>query len=93
MDMIFSFWVLTPLPDSLPKNLTKKTMLHEVGICYLCSCPHFNHYHVCKHVLAMGMTKKMVNVPKKFSTETAGKRKATAGASPPKRPKCLSIDK
>ena len=52
----------------------------------------YNHYHRCKHTIAVGLWKKEICVPIRFSTETVGKRKASAGASLHKRSKCLVID-
>ena len=71
-DMAFSFWVITPIPASHKK----KEVLAGVGIKFTCTCPRFGHYHVCKHVLAWGKMFADVKVPMRFSTETAGKRKA-----------------
>ena len=66
--------------------------LGEAGIMYMCSCPRFGHYHRCKHALAYALFKKESKVPTCFSTATAGKRKAPAGASLSKRSRCLMID-
>ena len=88
MDMAFSFWMVTPLDVAHPK----RDMLHNNGIFYTCTCPRFQHYFTCKHVLFVAMHEKQVEVPTKFNTEFVGKRKAPAGASLSKRGKCLSID-
>ena len=88
VDMLFSFWVLTPIPTSHKKYFA----LREVGIVYTCTCPQFNHYHVCKHCVALAIYKKECGVPEKFSTVTVGKRKAIAGVALSKRGKCLQID-
>ena len=88
MDMIFSFWVLKPIPKSFPKH----EELLECGICYTCTCPAFNHYFVCKHSLALGLINKKTKVPTRFSTQTLGKRKAPAGATLRKRTHALEID-
>ena len=56
MDMVFSFWVLSPIPE----DHTKKEVLAEAGMVYSCNCPRFMHYHTCKHVLALGMYNKAV---------------------------------
>jgi len=55
--------------------------------------PSFNHYHVCKHSLALGIFKDKVKVPVRFNCEPCGKRKAPAGASLRKRARALEIDK
>ena len=86
--MLYSFWVLSPIPDSHPKA----KILSDHGIKFTCSCPRFQHYHVCKHCLAWGIQFGGVKVPLRFSTVTAGKRKAAAGASLCKRSRCLVID-
>ena len=88
MDMLFSFWVLKPIPDDHPK----KELLRENGITFSCTCPHYNHYHCCKHCVALGLFFKTIQVPARFSTVPVGKRKAPAGASLTKRGKCLQID-
>jgi hypothetical protein len=44
MDMMFSFWILRPIPRYHPK----RELLREAGICYSCTCPDFQHYHRCK---------------------------------------------
>ena len=87
-DMMFSFHVLTKVPDD---HIQQKT-LAEAGILYTCDCPNFAHYHVCKHCLAFALFKKETAVPLRFSTDTVGKRKAPAGASLSKRTRCLVID-
>ena len=87
-DMMFCFHVLTKVPDD---HIQKKT-LAEAGILYVCDCPSFAHYHVCKHCLAFALFKKETTVPLRFSTDTVGKRKAPAGASLSKRTRCLVID-
>ena len=74
-DMVFSFWALHETPEGHPH----RAVLQEHGIAYRCNCPNFNHYHVCKHSIALGMQFKGVKVPTKFSTVTMGKRKAPAG--------------
>ena len=76
----------------MPDNHKQKTALFSKGIKYLCNCPNYNHYHVCKHALAVGLVKQEITVPTRFSTNTVGKRKAPAGASLTKRSKCLVID-
>ena len=86
--MMFSFWTLVPISA----NHMQKEALSEVGIVYECNCPEFNHYYRCKHCLALGLFKKEIKVPDRFSTETVGKRKAPAGASLSKRSHCLKID-
>ena len=87
-DMMFSFWVLKPVPDTHPQ----KKALETVGIFFECNCPQFNHYYVCKHCLAMGLTKGLAKVPDRFTMVTVAKRKAPAGASLSKRSKCMVID-
>ena len=87
-DMMFSFWVLSPVPKWHPK----REELAEVGIKYMCNCPQFNHYHVCKHVIALGLHRGEIAVPVRFSTTTIGTRKAPAGASLKKRAKALVVD-
>ena len=87
-DMMFSFWVLTPVETTHPQ----KNALKEKGIIYKCNCPNFAHYYTCKHCLAVGLWKKEITVPTRFSTTTVGKRKAPAGASLMKRTKCMVID-
>jgi hypothetical protein len=87
-DMAYSFWVLSPIPDTHKKA----KVLAENGIKFTCTCPRFMHYHVCKHSLAWGIKFADVKVPLRFSTVHVGKRKAPAGASLSKRSKCLVID-
>lgn len=89
VDMLFSFWVLKPIPKSHPKLKA----LQEKGIFYTCTCPEFLHYHSCKHVIALALHKGHMCVPVKYSTKAAGKRKAPAGASLRKRGNCLEVDK
>ena len=48
----------------------KAEELKAIGICYVCNCPHYNHYHICKHSLALGLHFKMVKIPQRFSMET-----------------------
>ena len=88
MDMLYSFWIITPINDTHPR----REVLAEIGIKYTCTCPAFLHYHVCKHCLAYSLHKKEITVPKRFSLQTAGKRKAPAGASLSKRSKALIVD-
>ena len=87
-DMMFSFWVIEPIASDHLQAIALK----EKGILYTCNCPEYNHYHRCKHTIAVGLWKKEICVPIRFSTETVGKRKASAGASLHKRSKCLVID-
>ena len=77
-----------PLPDDYPNG----RQLKEVGIHYTCTCPRFNHYHVCKHVLAVALHFKQTTVPTRFSCQYVGKRKAPAGASCSRRSRALEID-
>ena len=77
MDMIYSFWILTPVASTHPKH----DVLKDNGICYMCTCPDFLHYHRCKHSVGFSLYMKEVTVPKRFSTKVAGKRKAPAGES------------
>ena len=88
MDMLFSFWVLRPVPDDHPQL----EGLRAQGITYMCSCPRFQHYHYCKHAIAAGLHFKTVKVPLRFDARSVGKRKAPAGASLTKRSRCLTID-
>ena len=87
-DMMFSFWLIKEIDAGHPQ----KEALKEVGIAYECNCPQFNHYHVCKHSLCVGLWQSKVEVPLRFSTETVAKRKAPAGASLSKRSRCMVID-
>ena len=66
-DMIYSFHLIKPLPSNYP-NIGQ---LKEVGIHYTCSCPRFNHYHVCKHVLAIALHFKQITVPTRFSCQVS----------------------
>lgn len=88
MDMVFSFWVMTPITSTDFKH----DVLKGAGVCYKCTCPDYLHYHRCKHALSLALYRKEVSVPQRFSTRVAGKRKAIAGASLRKRSKCLEID-
>ena len=88
VDMAFSFWTVTPIPEEHPKCAE----LRGVGILYTCTCPTFQHYFTCKHVLAVAVHNKQVVVPTVFNSDFVGKRKAPAGASLSKRGKCLKID-
>ena len=88
MDMLFSFWVLRPIPDGHPR----RGALLEAGTAYTCTCPKFLHYHSCKHTVAFGLHNKCVKVPLRYDTTTVGKRKAPAGASLTKRGRCMAID-
>ena len=88
MDMLMSFWTLTPIPS----YHSKKEVLKAIGISYTCSCPQFRHYHVCKHVLAMGIYEGTFEMPTRFSTQPVGQRKAPAGATLSKRTHCMIID-
>ena len=88
MDMIFSFWRLTPIT----KAHKQVEPLLDVGLAFKCNCPRFMHYHTCKHALALSLHFEKVAVPLKFSVETAGKRHATAGASLSRRAMCLVVD-
>ena len=88
MDMIFSFWRLTPIT----KAHKQVEPLLDVGLAFKCNCPRFMHYHTCKHALALSLHFEKVAVPLKFSVETAGKRNATAGASLSRRAMCLVVD-
>ena len=87
-DMMFSFWLLHEVPTKHPH----RQALFENGIAYRCSCNNFTHYHVCKHSVALGMIKKGIKVPTRFSAKPMGKRKAPAGASLRKRSRALEID-
>ena len=87
-DMMFSFWCLRPVPTGHPQ----RDALAAVGIPYLCTCPRFMHYHVCKHSIAYGLHTKMCKVPLRFDETNVGKRKAPAGASLTKRSRCLQVD-
>ena len=87
-DMTTAFWVLEPIRRSHKQY----EQLKEIGICYTCTCPDFQHYFRCKHCLAWGLHKKQCQVPDRFSTVTVGKRKAPAGASLTKRSKALVMD-
>ena len=88
MDMMFSFWVLRPVPPD-HKQLDG---LRKMGITYMCSCPKFQHYHYCKHSIAAGLHFETIRVPLKFDQTNVGKRKAPAGASLTKRSRCLQVD-
>ena len=66
-DMLFSFWLLEPLPE----HHLKKAELNGIGIFHRCSCPQFNHYHICKHVLALGAALCNFKIPTRFSTKVS----------------------
>ena len=83
-----AFWVLEPIR----RYHKQYEQLKEIGICYTCTCPEFQHYYRCKHCLAWALHKKECTVPTRFSTATVGKRKAPAGASLTKRTKALMMD-
>ena len=87
-DMMFSFWALR----SVPTDHVQYDALRAMGITYLCSCPRFQPYHVCKHCIAFGLHTKMFKVPLRFDESNVGKRKAPAGASLTKRSRCLQVD-
>lgn len=50
MDMLFSFWVLKPIPEDHPK----KELLRENGITFSCTCPHYNHYQLLQALCGPG---------------------------------------
>lgn len=87
-DMIMSFWQL----KAVPKVHKHCEELKEVGICYICDCPQFNHYYACKHSIALGLHFGEIKVPTKCSVKTVGKRKAPGGASLRKRSRALEVD-
>ena len=87
-DMMFSFWILTPITDAHRQHQTLK----DNGICFTCNCPRFNHYHYCKHSLAIGIHFGLTKVPLCFNANPVGKRKAPAGASLTKRSRALCVD-
>ena len=87
-DMVNSFWVLEKITDAHPKCEELRT----AGICYTCSCPSFLHYYCCKHVIAFGLFKKEIDLPRNMDASHVGKRKAPAGARPAKRSHCLLVD-
>ena len=86
-DYMFSFWSLSEIIDH-----PKIEALRENGICFTCTCPQFNHYHSCKHSVALALHLNKIKVPVRFSTQVVGKRKAPAGASLSRRGHCLVID-
>jgi len=98
MDMVYSFWILYQIPEDHKKvkvgfpspflfhpclHLLQVSTLRDIGIAFTCSCPRFQHYHTCKHAVAIGVNKGMACVPLRYDTKTAGKRKATAGMHSP----------
>ena len=86
-DYMFSFWSLSEIIDH-----PKLEALRENGICFTCTCPQFNHYHSCKHSVALALHLNKIKVPVRYSTQVVGKRKAPAGASLSRRGHCLIID-
>ena len=88
MDMLFSFWVLAPIPD----DHLRKEDLAAAGIYYTCTCPQYSHYHVCKHVLALGLAFGKTTAPLNASNVTVGVRSAPPGVTLAKRTHCMIID-